>query len=340
MMQHKLATAIKAMTSMGIRTYAGALYLMRPSMRKSIIAPALALALQAFISTPVSADTWVLAAAACPPWKDIPGKPELSARMESACETDVALFVDGFRATYNIADDHVTTLVNAEATTQNVTDAIAELAKNAAPDDRVFVYVNTHGGQVEAMYQGYEVEDEIFAWYTEEKPADFTKATEDGSWMSVRAFRDAVNAIIAHEIIVVIEACDASVSMGDFVDNVSDGVGGRGDNWPGREAIIFSAHAQQIANFTADGSAALFTQTWSNMLQNGRDDTLFDSFEAARLATHRTVRANCAEGETHAELLKDWKDYKVLCTQMPTSWDPFGLLDDMALPGQTFGDKT
>ncbi len=309
-------------------------------MKHPVIISALGLALQAFIMQPALADTWVLAAAACPPWKDIPGKPALSARMETACANDVSMFVTGFQASFNVADDHITTLVNADATTQNVTDAIAELASKAAPEDRVIIYVNTHGGQVEAMYQGYEVKDEIFAWYTEEKPKDFTKATQDGSWMSVRAFRDSVNAIMANEIVTVIEACDASVSMDDFVDNVSNGVGGRGDSWPGREAIIFSAHAQQIANFTADGSAAVFTKTWSNMLSNGHSNTLADSFEAARIATHRTVRANCAKGETHAELLKDWKDYKVLCTQMPTAWDPFGLLDDMTIPTQTFGDKT
>ncbi len=299
----------------------------------------LALAVQAFMFQPANAETWILAAAACPPWKDIPGNPELSARMETACENDVALFVEGLQSTFNVADDHITTLINAEATMQNVVDAIAELAAKAAPDDRVFLYVNTHGGQVEAMYRGYEVEDEIFAWYTEEKPEDFTKATEDGRWMSVRAFRDSVNAIMANEIVLVIEACDASVSMEDFSNNVSDGVGGRGVDWPGREAVIFSAHAQQIANFTADGTAAIFTQTWSNLLTSGRDATLFDSFQAARIATHRTVRANCADGETHAELLQDWQNYKVLCTQMPTSWDPFGLLDDMTIPARMFGDK-
>ena len=307
-------------------------------MKKILFSAVLAAAPFAMLQS-AHAETWLLAAAACPPWKDIPGKPELSANINGACEKDIDLFVDGFKTTFNVSDDHITTLLNADATTDKVTRAIADLAAKAKPEDRVILYVNTHGGQVEAMYKGYEVKDEIFAWYTEQKPADFTKATEDGSWMSVRAFRDSVNAIMANEIVTVIEACDASVAMEDFVDNFNNGVGGRGDNWPGREAIIFSAHAEQVANFTPDGKEAVFTKTWSDRLKNGHDDTLFDSFEAARIATHRAVREKCAKGETHAELLKDWKDYKVLCTQMPTSWDPFGLLDDITIPVRGFGEK-
>lgn len=299
--------------------------------------PISVIALAMMASVPASADTWLFAAAACPPWKDIPDKPELSAKMEAACQVDVDLFIAGFKGTFDVADDHIITLVDEEATGEKVAEAIANLAAAALPDDRVILYVNTHGGKVEAMYKGYEVEDEIFAWYTEEKPDDFTQASADGRWMTNRAFRDSVNAIMSHEIITIIEACHADASLSDYTANVHSGIGGRGNDWPGREAVIFSAHEEQIANFTPDGTAAMFTKTWSDMLQSTHSDTLFDSFEAARLSTHRAVRDNCADGESHEELVTDWSNYRDLCTQMPTAWDPFGLLDDIVIPAASFG---
>lgn len=297
--------------------------------------PALGFAILA--AQPVAAETWLFAAAACPPWKSIPDKPEISAKMAGACEVDVNLFVDGFKDTFDVADDHIITLIDADATGEKVAAAIADLASKAQPDDRVILYVNTHGGKVEAMYKGYSVQDEIFAWYTEEKPQDFSKATEDGRWMTTRAFRDSVNAIMSNEIVTVIEACHADASLNDFINNVHDGIGGRGPDWPGREAVIFSAHEEQIANFTPDGTAAIFTKVWSDQMLSTPSDTLFDSFEAARLSTHRAVRENCADGESHEELVKDWINYRDLCTQMPTAWDPFGLLDDITLPARDFG---
>lgn len=302
-------------------------------MRKfHLILPALGFAFQALAMQPVVADTWLFAAAACPPWKAIPDDPDLTAKMAGACANDVALFVDGFKGKFNVADDHIITLIDENATGPDVAAAIAELAAKAQPEDRVILYVNTHGGKVEAMYKGYEVEDEIFAWYTEEKPTDFAQATEDGRWMTSRAFRDSVNAIMSNEIVTVIEACHADASLNDFINNVHDGIGGRGPDWPGREAVIFSAHEEQIANFTVDGTAAIFTKIWSEQLQSSTNTSFFDSFEAARLSTHRAVRANCADGENHEDLVKDWINYRDLCTQMPTAWDPFGLLDDITFP--------
>ncbi len=281
------------------------------------------------LGAPAVAATWLLGAAACPPWKAIPGKPELTRNMAQACANDIALFVDGFKATYGVADDHIITLVDKQATTKGVTEAMQELARKAAPDDRVILYVNTHGGAIEAMYEGYQVKDEIFAWYTTEKPRDMEEATANGDWMTVRAFRDLVNGIQSHEIVTVIEACHAAAGLNDYIDNVRNGIGERGDSWPGREAVIFSAGQGQIANFTAKGDQALFTRKLSEALKLGSYDTLANSFQAARLATHRTERDNCKKGHDLKELITGWDRYRQFCTQMPTVWDPFGLLDDI-----------
>ncbi|MEE9389444.1 MAG: hypothetical protein V3U96_12635 [Paracoccaceae bacterium] len=292
-----------------------------------------------FALTPAvaQAETWLFAAAACPAWKAVPDDPELTAKMAGACQKDVDLIVDGFRTSFGVTEDHITTLVNAQATGTRVKAALAELAAHAKPEDTVIIYVNTHGGKVEAMYKGYEVKDEIFAWYTVERPADVAAATADDTWMTAHAFRDSVNQIMAEKIVTVIEACHADASLNDYINNVHNGIGGRGEDWPGREAVIFSAHEEQIANFTSDGTEALFTQVWSDALKQDRHASLFDSFEQARLETHHQARAACEQGHTHAELVEGWSNYRLMCTQMPTAWDPFGLLEDIRAEHVDYG---
>lgn len=304
---------------------------------RTIIAGALALM---GLCAPAAGETWLFAAAACPPWKSIPDDPETTAKMARACEKDIELAVNGFRSGFEIADDHLITLVDKDATGDKVALALTRLAKEAQPDDRVILYINTHGGRIEALYKGYEVSDEIFAWYTEDRPESAEKATADGRWMTARAFRDLVNRIMAHEIVTVIEACHASAALDDYINNVHAGIGGRGDDWGGREAVIFSAFDKQIANFSPDGSVAAFTEILSQKLGEHDNRTLFDAFEEARVETHRSVRENCAGDHTLKELVDGWKSYRELCTQMPNSWDPFGLLDDIALDRPGFGKQS
>lgn len=286
------------------------------------------------------ADTWLFAAAACPPWKEIPDKPDETKAMAAACALDVANIVDAFQPLWQIPDNKIIQLVDAQATGPNISKALGLLAQQAKPDDRVILYINTHGGAIDALYAGYQTKDEVLAWYTDEEPTDFKAATQDGRWMTVRALRDKINMIAAEEIILIIEACHAAFSLDDFINNVHDGIGGRGEDWPGREAVLFSAHANQIANFTPDHSKALFTDTFASILRSGDKNTFLDAFEAARMSTHRKVRENCAKDHTHKELVQGWSSYKLMCTQMPQSWDPFGLLDDISVKtAKSFGSR-
>lgn len=290
------------------------------------------------LSTAARAETWIFAAAACPPWKATHDDNELNAKLQGACEIDVNLIVKGLRDSMTVADDHVITLLNEQATGDGVAKALTQLAKDAKPDDRVILYINTHGGKIEALYKGYEVQDEIFAWYTTERPDDAEKATADGDWMTARGFRDYVNKIMSHEIVTIIEACHADAALNDYINNVHQGIGGRGNDWNGREAVIFSAFQEQIANFTPDNTAAIFTQVFSENLSTGQNPSLFEAFEQARVDTHHQVRQSCAKDHTLQELVEGWQDYRTLCTQMPNAWDPFGLLDDIMLEQNSFGD--
>ncbi len=292
------------------------------------------------LAAPVAAETWLFAAAACPPWKDTKGDPEQNAKLNGACEKDIDLIVSGMRAAFDLPQERVITLLNEQATGTGVSAALADLARRAGPDDTVILYVNTHGGKIEGMYKGYEVEDEIFAWYTVERPADPEQATARGDWMAARAFRDLVDQVMAKEIVTIIEACHADAALGDYINNVRNGIGGRGDDWGGREAVIFSAFEEQIANFTPDETEAMFTKVFSQTLAEPDNRTLFDAFEEARVETHRAVRENCARDHTLKELVDGWKNYRSLCTQMPNAWDPFGLLDDMTLRREEYGAQS
>ncbi len=285
-------------------------------------------------------ETWLFAAAACPPWKDVKGDPEQNARLNGACEKDIDLILSGMRAAFDLPDSRVVTLLNEQATGAGVSGAITALAARVKPEDRVIFYINIHGGRIEGLYKGYEVKDEVFAWYTEERPASSEAATASGAWMTARAFRDLINQVMAREIVTIIEACYADAALSDYIDNVHDGIGGRGEDWDGREAVIFSSYEEQVANFTPDETEALFTKIFSQTLAEPDNRTLFDAFEEARVETHRAVRENCARDHTLKELVQGWQSYRELCTQMPNAWDPFGLLDDITLMRANYGTQS
>lgn len=278
--------------------------------------------------------TWFFAAAACPPWKTVPGDKKATATMAAACAEDVRMIGTALAERFEIPPEQQITLVDADATTQSVTDGLHKLARQVGEKDRVVLYFNTHGGVIDARYRGYNVKDEALVWYTETEPADFSQAVSSGQWMTARTLRDILNQIRALEIVVIIEACNSGFAQVDFAGNISQsrGDGGRGLDWPGREAIIFSASGDQAANFVPDHSAAQFTSHLAQSLTDSSFPTLFDAYEHARLETHRAVRANCSDGHAHSDLLKDWVGYRLICTQMPIEWDPFGLLEEIALP--------
>ncbi len=306
-------------------------------LHKLITTLCLCLYLSLGTALPVAAENWLLAAAACPPWKEVKDDPEATLAMAGACRTDADLMVAGLSARFSFGTDRIISLIDEQAITSNVTAAMRQLAQDVDSDDRVFFYINTHGGALDSTYKGHPVKDEVLAFYTETEPQDFTQATANGDWMTVRDFRDLMNQILGEEVILILEACHADFALEDFMANVHHGIGGRGEDWPGREAVIFSSHAEQVANFLPDKSAAVFTSSFADSLKSGQHDTLFESFEAARLHTHRQIRESCAEDTSRKALLQDWSTYKLICTQMPTAWDPFGLLDDIALEPAAFG---
>lgn len=276
--------------------------------------------------------THLFAVGVCPPWKKAPNDKELTAKWAASCRNDVNLLTDALRKTMPINDANTTKLIDADATYEAVISGMRKLAQEAKPEDRVVIYMNTHGGEFDAVYRGYTTKDEVFAFYSETEPANFQQATVNGPWITARAFRDLVDNIKAEEIVLIVESCHSASSYKDFRYDL----GGRYRNgWKGREAIIFSAGGDQIANFVAGNDKALFTTTFAGVLAGQEQKTLGDAFQAARIDTHRDIRKRCLTGPYANQMQLNHESYLTYCTQQPTAFDPYGLLDDINLQKRT-----
>lgn len=276
--------------------------------------------------------THLFAVGVCPPWKTAPGDPDLTAKWAASCRNDVQLLTDGLRKNLAITDENVTALIDQKAGYDAVVSGLTRLAEKAQPADRVIIYLNTHGGEIDASYKGYGVKDEVFAFYSEKEPTDFQQAVVNGPWMNARALRDRIDTIAAEEIIIIIESCHSGASYADFRYDL----GGRYKRgWKGREAIIYSAEGDQIANFAETNDRALFTKTFAEVLEARSEKTLGDAFQKARLQTHRNIRKRCLTGPYANQMQINHAAYLTYCNQQPYAFDPYGLLDDIELQKRT-----
>lgn len=273
-------------------------------------------------------ETHFVAIGVCPPWKKADNNPDLSAKWAASCRNDVNLMTEALKKTLPLEDGDITKLIDEQASYQAVISALTELQKKADKNDRVIIYLNTHGGELNTSYKGNDVMDEVFALYTETEPADFYQASINGPWMSARTLRDMVDDIKAEEIVLIFESCHAGASYDDFRYNIA---GRYKEGWKGREAIIYSARGDQVANFDEGNDRALFTKTFADILTSQEQKTLGDAFEKASIETHRNIRKRCLQGAKTKQADISHNEYLTYCTQEPMSFDPYGLLDDIGL---------
>ncbi len=277
----------------------------------------------------------LLALAGCPPWKIIDGDPDLTRKMAQSCSSDVQLIVPELQKTMSIDPANTRTVLDAQAHYDNVVSAIKQLASDTGPGDRVVIYVNFHGGVMNSVYRGKASGDEALALYTDSIPANLGDATDDGPWMSMKELRDLIDTINAEEVVVILEACESGGGFDDFRYNLLERYKG---GWKGREAVIFSTSAAQAATFTDDNKNGLFTSRLAENLSTGNFENITDAVRQSGIETHRKVRNRCLEEDdvgNGLSFLEDSDGYFEGCTQEPTIYDPFGLLDDMQLDGSS-----
>ncbi|MEO1206639.1 MAG: hypothetical protein AAFV45_09925 [Pseudomonadota bacterium] len=276
--------------------------------------------------------TFLLALAACPPWKAIPDDPKTTKLMANSCQKDIETIVPALQKSFSITPELTSTRLNEQADFAGIETAIKGLAEKATSNDRVVIYLNFHGGELPVYYKGYVTTDELLAAYTKDKPKDFAKATKDKVWMTVRYLRDLVDQIKAEEIIVIFEACESDAGMHDFRYDLAERYK---HNWQGREAVIFSSRANQAAAYNAAGTKALFTDTLANQLMSADTGNMRDHIETASITTHRSRRQTCMNDDNRENLFDDRQTYLEGCTQRPEVFDPYGLLDDIQIGGVT-----
>ena len=280
--------------------------------------------------------THLLAMGGCPPWKVIDGDPEATRLMKESCQNDVNAIVAGFKKALNLDDANIMTRVDEEATAAGVRQAFRDLDKHETIGDRVIIYINFHGGNVDVDYNGYDIEDEVLALYTAKEPEDFRQATINGDWMPMKSFRDLTNELEAEEVIIIFEVCEVAAGYKNFRYNFAR----RNErDWKGREAIIFTSKGDQAATFNEAGTLALFTEMFSEGLKKAESGNVRDIFEQAAIDTHRSRRATCMKDENLETLYDNKFVYLDACTQLPSVFDPYGLLDDVHVGGATVASR-
>ncbi|WP_295557853.1 caspase family protein [uncultured Hyphomicrobium sp.] len=309
------------------------------ALRSSAVALAAACVVAFASATSVPASpktTHLLAMGACPPWKVIEGDPDATRQMAESCKNDVNAIVSAVKTSLAVDPANITIRLDPDATSKGVREALQTLDKRAKREDRVVIYFNFHGGNVDANYNGYDIEDEILAMYTAKEPEDFKHATMSGDWMTMKSVRDLVNEIDAEEIVLIFEVCEVSSGLKNFRYNFARR---QQRDWVGREAVIFTSRGDQAATFNEEGSLALFTELFSKGLESAKSGNLRDVFEQAAIDTHRSRRATCMKDENLATLYDNRFVYLDACTQLPSAYDPYGLLDDIHVGGATVASR-
>ncbi|MFC3226538.1 hypothetical protein ACFOGJ_04810 [Marinibaculum pumilum] len=264
----------------------------------------------------------LLAIAACPPWVSF-GDEESDRLARQSCGHALDSIARAATRHLDVAPERITRLLDQAATRAGVEAAFAGLRAVLGPDDRLYVYLNLHGGPSAGDYKGYPIVDETLALWTAEVPA--APYTEHG-FMFVKTMRDLILAVPAGEIVIIVDSCHSGLGFDDFrfVPRSLEAAGRR-------VAVIFSSREGQVAHFTPDLREALFTRMLSSALEVSPTERLARAVDLAAHATRDSVRALCAAPAVGTEPPAAGLDFLTYCTQDPVVFDPHGLLDDIVV---------
>lgn len=254
--------------------------------------------------------THLMAIGICPPWK--PQNPE-------ACRRSVDAMESALTARLGIADKNVTTLLNAAATTEGLKAAFAGFS-GLGPKDRLIIYANLHAGALDPTAQ-VGPDNDVFVLWTKDKPAALQFAVAEGDWIMASDFAAWVHALPVGEVILILDACESGAVTPLFIDAHPSDDGSR------PEAVIVSASADQIANFSSDRSVALYSQQLAQTLAS-TEGTFGHAADLAAEQTHNAAIAIC---DLRKSSLEQAGVDPSSCRQQPTTHDPESLLTQIVL---------
>ena len=298
-------------------------------MRVSFLVKSFVASVMVLIAAPSFAANASLTIASCPPWKH-GANDAANQKMAQMCQIDSAKITDALSAYLPIEKKNQHALLQADATPANLYGKLDELRDVVSPGDTLYLFQMSHGGVLPHTYKGYPVKAEVFAYYTEKAPKDYSKAVGAGQWLSARELRDALSQFAKDtgaNVLVIIEACHSSSAGHQLVHNPIERL--EDDE---KVAYIFSAGAGQTSTFTNDMSGARFTEEFVSALGQAESGTsLADVFSTARDATHRGALAHCNNlpAERRTALFRSVDQYFESCLQDASFFYPKGLLLDL-----------
>lgn len=261
-------------------------------------------------STAAGKTTHLLAIGICPAWK--PQSPEV-------CKRDVETVSGALKTRLGLADDNIHLVINQQATAAGLKDAMARL-DGLGPLDRLIIYANLHAGSLDRNKPAGP-DNDVFILWTDEKPAVLAFAVAEGSWIQASDFAAWVHAIPAGEVVFMLDACESGAVTPLFIHD-------HPANDPARpDAVVTSAKSDQFANFAADQSMSLFSQTLAVTI-GAASGTLGDAVAQASSATAEAAVPIC---DGMATDLKKYGLDPLSCRQQPTVHDPDGLLTQIPL---------
>lgn len=281
--------------------------------------------------SPAISGNYALGIASCPPWKK-EGSAAENQRMLNMCPRDMKLMMSALQDRFDVSADNTVTLVQKDATPENLFGQFAQLQAKLTPEDTLFLYQMSHGGILPYTYKGYETSGEIFAYYTEKQPENFGAAVQDGLWVSARDLRDEIyelGEITGANIVVIIESCHSGAVGHQVTYNPFLHL-----NAKHKTSFIFSAQAKQLATFNDDGTGGRFTEELIAAIKSAKKGmSLDDIFSSARRNTHRGAMESCntMSVDELRKLHDHTESYFAQCTQEPAFVDPRGLMIDVVV---------
>ncbi len=230
------------------------------------------------------------------------------------------IIAEGLTKRLAIAPENHHLLVNADATTEGLKKEMAALDAQLGSRDRLIIYANVHSGALDRTRPAGPENDVIVLW-SEEKPEVLAFGVAEGILITAGDFASMVHKLPAGEVVVMFDACESGAITPLFLQNHPD------DDPSRPEAVVTSAKSNQLANFAADGSMALFTEQFGLSLQSVKGE-LKDALEHAAAATEKAAIPICRKMTLEIEKLGFPAD---TCDQQPTIHDPNGIFAHMKL---------
>lgn len=266
--------------------------------------------------------SYIFAVSACPPWKTAELE-EYSKYISQLCHNDVEIFTESVKKTLEIPSKNIFSLLNQQATYEGLKKGLAEFADKVPEGSRAILLFNLHGvlSDVAISNKSGSWNDFLVLW-TEDKPFTLLSAIALKQWISAEELRGMIDAVVADEIVIVVDACDSGGAVPEIIRKH-----GRGNDWQGREAVITSSKANQLSFTTINGSYGLFTYYLSKSLGSGFPN-FKSAFENAAMETNKYLAIN---HEDCSQMLWNVHHKRGRCVQTPLAYDPTNLLPTIKL---------